>query len=271
MMKIGIAFVLASTIVFGCGGSQSASTNSPTTMSAAFPKGVDTDAKITWALSDPLRDANAKKRDVYRHPRETLTFFGLKDNMHVIELWPGSGWYTEILAPILAEHGQLTVTDAPNKKIASHPETFGHLDIKSASPNNINLGPDESADMVVTFRNMHNWVGAHIEGQMLAAVFKVLKHGGVFGMTDHRAKADADPSKAGDTGYLREDWAIKTVEAAGFKLAEKSEINANPKDTKDYPGGVWNLPPVLRAGATDRAKYEAIGESDRMTLKFIKP
>ena len=137
----------------------------------------------------------------------------------------------------------------------------------------MSFGAPESADMVVTFRNFHNWVGDPVMDKLLAASFAVLKHGGVLGVTDHRAAPGTapDPKVIGDTGYVTESYVVETIEKAGFKLAGRSEINANPKDTKDYPKGVWTLPPVYELGDQDHAKYQAIGESDRMTLRFVKP
>lgn len=285
-MRKNVLVFLALSALIACGGA-SATSSSQTT--AAMPKAGDVDGKITWAMAGAHRLDSAKKRDAFRHPKETLEFFGLKDDMHVVELWPGAGaWYTEILGPVLAERGELTITnysaEGPadsyavkdskklTEKLASAPQVFGKVRVKTvALPDSVNLGVDESADLVLTFRNLHNWVEDKSEMKVISAAFKVLKHGGTFGVVDHRAKPDADPTKAGDTGYLPEAWVIKTVEGAGFKLAAKSEINANPKDTKDHPKGVWNLPPVLTGGDADRAKYEAIGESDRMTLRFIKP
>ena len=137
----------------------------------------------------------------------------------------------------------------------------------------ISFGPPESADMVLTFRNFHNWVGDPVMEKLLAASFVVLKHGGVLGLTDHRAAPGtaADPKVIGDSGYVPEAYVVETIEKAGFKLAGRSEVNANPKDTKDYPKGVWTLPPTYIQGDQDRARYQAIGESDRMTLRFVKP
>jgi len=243
----------------GCGGPSVAAR--PANSS---PLGDDIQGTVERALAGEWRGAEARQRDVYRHPKETLAFFGLKDAMHVVEISPGSGWYTAILAPVLAPSGRVTVTSGFDE-LAKHPEIFGHVEVTSSSQ----FGADGSADMVLTFRNMHNWVGAHSEQEVLARVFAVLKPGGILGLVDHRAKADAVPPGAG--GYLREDWVIAQVEKAGLRFVAKSEINANPRDTTDHPKGVWTLPPTYALGDVDRAKYEAIGESDRMTLKFVKP
>jgi predicted methyltransferase len=270
----------------GCGTSSAAPPATASTDSAS----AATEAKIKSALAGPHRLPKETPRDVYRHPLETLTFFGLKDDMNVVELSPGGGWYTAVLAPVLAEKGKLAIAGGdPNgppesegtknakklqERFAAHPEAFGKVETRIIKPKeDIVLGPPGSADMVVTFRNFHNWVEGGTDAKMLKAIFDVLKHGGILGLTDHRAKPDAatDPKTIENTGYVPEAFVVKAIEAAGFKLVAKSEVNANPKDTKDYPKGVWTLPPTFELGETDKAKYEAIGESDRMTLKFVKP
>ncbi len=198
--------------------------------------------------------------------------------MTVVELAPGGGWYSAVLAPVLRERGKLVVAGGEENmqellpRIKASP-VFDKVQTIIVSRDKPVLGPPESADMVVTFRNFHNWVGANSTDAILVAAFAVLKHGGVFGLTDHRAGpgTSASPKVVGATGYVPEDAVVQIVEKVGFKLAAKSEVNANPKDTKDYPKGVWTLPPTYELGATDHAKYEAIGESDRMTLKFAKP
>jgi predicted methyltransferase len=268
-----------------CGGGQS----EPTTPAAENgTKNTATEAKLRASLDRPDRPAAEKARDPWRHPVETLSFFGLRDDMTVIELWPGGGWYTQVLAPVLAENGKLIVTNFdPNgpadypptkygkrlaERLEKSPDLFGKVDVRLVHPpDDISLGPDNSADLVLTFRNFHGWLQDGIAPKILAAAFKVLKPGGVLGITEHRAKPDQDASKAGETGYVPEGTVIGMTQAAGFKLVDQSEINANPKDTKDYPAGVWTLPPTLKLGDKDRAKYEAIGESDRMTLRFVKP
>jgi predicted methyltransferase len=256
---------------------------------AAEVKG-SSDAALRQSLAGPQRTEKEKKRDAYRHPKETLEFFGLKDDMTVVEISPGEGWYTAVLAPVLRDHGKLFVAGGdpngdPNAEGTKHaqaladrfqkmPKVFDKVGLVVLKRDqDWVLGPPESADMVLTFRNFHNWVEAGMTDKVLGAMFKVLKHGGVLGLTDHRANpgAPTDPKTVGDTGYVPEDFVVKVVEGAGFKLAGKSDVNANPKDTKDYPKGVWTLPPTYELGETDHAKYEAIGESDRMTLKFVKP
>ncbi|HEX8790385.1 MAG TPA: hypothetical protein VF765_05490 [Polyangiaceae bacterium] len=259
----------------------------PSASSAGTPDAA-TDAKLRASLTGGQRTDKEKARDVYRHPLETLEFFGLRDDMTVVEISPGGGWYTAVLAPVLRDKGKLFVAGGdPNgdpksegardakalqARFQQMPQAFDRVQPVVVKPD-VSFGPAESADMVLTFRNFHNWVGDPIMDKILAASFAVLKHGGVLGVTDHRAKpgGPTDAKTVGDTGYIPEDYVIQTIEHAGFKLAGKSEVNANPKDTKDYPKGVWTLPPTYELGDQDHAKYEAIGESDRMTLKFVKP
>jgi predicted methyltransferase len=275
-------------LAVACGGGAATSPPATPATSAAAVKG-SIDAEIAQSLTGAQRTEKEKKRDVYRHPKETLEFFGLKDDMTVVEISPGEGWYSAVLAPVLRDHGKLVVAGGdPNgdpksegtknaqalvDRFQKTPQAFDKVQSVVLKKDSWVLGAPESADMVLTFRNFHNWVEAGMTDKVLAAAFTVLKHGGILGLTDHRAKAGGptDPKVVGDTGYVPEDLVIKLVEGAGFKLADKSDVNANPKDTKDYPKGVWTLPPTYELGDTDHAKYEAIGESDRMTLKFVKP
>ena len=244
------------------------------------------DANLDAAIAGKWRDPKNVARDKYRHPKQTLEFFGLKPGMSLIEITPGGGWYSEILAPYLKNNGTYTAAvvkpkkkegedaqdmDALHKKFAADAAEYGEAKFVEYDGKAPNFGPDNSADMVVTFRNVHNWVMADTEQQMFKAFFAVLKPGGVLGITDHRAAAGADLAKIKQSGYLPEAFVIKLATDAGFKLAGKSEVNANPKDTKDYPEGVWTLPPTFALKDKDHAKYAAIGESDRMTLKFVKP
>jgi predicted methyltransferase len=259
----------------------------PTSIEAVAAPARD---EIRGAVAGPERSERERARDVYRHPAETLEFFGVHPSMTVVELWPGGGWYTAILAPLLHDRGRLIVASgdpsgAPKAeptedgkaflaRRSRQPDPFGRVTwVPVPSTGEIELGPPESADVVVTFRNLHTFVWLGREQAVLDAAFRVLRHGGVFGLTDHRAPPDrpADPKLMGDTGYIPEAFAVQVVEKAGFRLMGRSEINANPKDTKDYEGGVWALPPTYTNGAKDHARYEAIGESDRMTLKFVKP
>jgi len=224
-------------------------------------------------------------RDGYRHPRQTLQFFGLAPQQTVIEITPGNGWYSEWLAPLLKEHGQYvaavqapTVSDYARKneeklkaKFAAAPAQYAKATVLEFDPKAPVFGKPGSADTVLTFRNVHNWVLADTASKTFEAFFKVLKPGGVLGVVDHRAKNGASLEDIKHSGYLTTDYVVKLATDAGFTLEGQSEINANPKDTKDYPEGVWTLPPALTLGEKDRAKYVAIGESDRMTLRFVKP
>lgn len=245
-----------------------------------------TDAKIEWALAGHHRSEKNKARDRYRHPKETLAFFGVKEDSSVLELWPGGGWYTEVLAPLLHDNGKLVVTNfdeanAPvpifkrfakeyREKLAASPAIYNKVHIVTVNPPaTLDLGAPGSMDVVLTFRNLHNWVDAGYVDQVLGAAFKVLKPGGFLGIEDHRASEGANPKA--ENGYLPESFVKAACEKVGFVLDAKSDINANPADTKDYPEGVWTLPPSLRLGEKDRAKYERIGESDRLTMRFRKP
>ena len=244
------------------------------------------DAKLDTVIAGKWRDPKNVARDKYRHPKQTLEFFGLKPSMSLIEITPGGGWYSEILAPYLNGSGTYTAAvvkpkkkegedaqdmDAIHKKFAGDATEYGNAKFVEFDGKAPNLGPDNSADMVVTFRNVHNWVMADTAPLMFKAFYSVLKPGGVLGITDHRANKGADLAKIKQSGYLPEDFVIKLATDAGLKLVAKSEINANPKDTKDYPEGVWTLPPTFALKDKDHDKYAAIGESDRMTLKFVKP
>jgi predicted methyltransferase len=242
--------------------------------------------KLDMVLAGAWRSDGNKARDKYRHPKETLEFFGLKPGMTLIELTPGGGWYAEVLAPLMKGSGNYVAAivtpkkkegedaqdmDALSKKFAGDSTEYGDAKVEQFDVNAPNLGAPGSADMVVTFRNVHNWVMGDAAPGMFKAIFDVLKPGGVLGVTDHRAAPGADLEKIKQSGYLPEDFVIKLATDAGFKLDAKSEINANPKDTKDYPEGVWTLPPSLALKGKDQDKYLAIGESDRMTLRFVKP
>ena len=237
-------------------------------------------------VGDHRAPAN-KARDKYRHPKETLLFFGLRPDLTVVEISPGSGWYTEILAPVLHDAGQYFVAvsaitektpealrqndTAYRGMLAAAPDLYGKVTLSVLSPGALRVAPPGSADLVLTFRNVHNWAKAGRADAMFKAFFEALKSGGTLGVVEHRARPDASFQQQIDSGYMTEAYVVDTAQQAGFKLVNKSEINANPKDTKDHPGGVWTLPPTLRYGDENREKYLAIGESDRMTLKFVKP
>lgn len=239
---------------------------------------------IEEAVVSGYRNPENVKRDIHRHPADTLKFFGLSPEMTVVEISPGQGWYMEILAPLLVERGHyvmaMPVGDRPyfktNEEIINslktkYPNVGNKIETALFSPpTTIKLPADNSADMVLTFRNVHNWMTAKGDKEAFKAFFKVLKPGGILGVVEHRALPTQEDPLA-KSGYVREQDVIELAAQAGFKLVGTSEINANPKDTKDHPEGVWTLPPSLKLGEKNKDKYLAIGESDRMTLKFMKP
>jgi predicted methyltransferase len=247
----------------------------------------DAGALINKALAGDHRSERNRARDVYRHPRETLLFFGLRLDMHVAEVWPGGGWYSEVLAPALRVHGRYYaahyhVDDNTHRyyqnsqrgfveKLGQRPDLYDKVVVTGLLPPHLEMAPKGSLDLVLTFRNVHNWTQEGFDTQMFKAFFDALKPGGVLGVVEHRAPEGTSLTDMKRSGYMTEAYVIGLAQAAGFRLAEKSEVNANPKDTKNHPRGVWTLPPSLRLGETDRAKYLEIGESDRMTLRFAKP
>ena len=250
----------------------------------AYPSGK---AAIQAAMKGKHRKPGAADRDKYRHPAETLDFFGFKPTMTVLDIGPGEGWYTELLAPALAKSGKYFATmgnpeGAPEMRVtlnAQHfkafldkaPELYGKVQTLVVDSKAPKLdSKDDSLDMALIMRGVHGMKNGGTFDAWLAEIHRALKPGGVLGIEEHRAAANADAAESAKKGYMPEKWVIDQVQAAGFKLAGKSEINANPKDTKDYADGVWTLPPTLRLGDKDREKYLAIGESDRMTLKFVK-
>ncbi|MGY2171351.1 class I SAM-dependent methyltransferase [Pseudomonas gingeri] len=246
---------------------------------------VISDAQYAKVLAGSWRAPENSVRDVYRHPRQTLQFFGLRANQTVIEITPGGGWYSEVLAPLLKDHGQYIAAvqaasssdyarrsaDGLKQKFAEDPTHYAKAAVVEFDPQAPVLGKPDSADRVLTFRNVHNWVMADDAPAMFSAFFKVLKPGGVLGVVDHRARDGADLESIRQSGYLPTAYVVKLATDAGFVLEGQSEINANPRDTKDYAAGVWTLPPSLRLGEQDKARYLAIGESDRLTLRFVKP
>ena len=240
------------------------------------------------ALAGEHRAEANRARDKYRNPRETLSFFGLKPDMTVVEIWPGSGWYSEILAPVLKDKGTLYLAGVAIENPALHnwqresrvkqeaayakrPTLYGKPIFTSFGPPQwVAIAPAGLADMVLTFRNVHNWSAQKSDGAAFKAFFDALKPGGILGVVEHRAHPGTSFEQQIKSGYMTEAYVIELAKKAGFKLVGKSEVNANPKDTKDHPNGVWTLPPMSR-GRLDPEKYLAIGESDRMTLKFEKP
>ena len=244
-------------------------------------------ARLNDVIHGEQRSEANIARDGYRHPWDTLEFFGMQPDMTVIELWPGGGWYTEIIGPALKGTGTLVAASfgmdsspeyrprlhkALLEKVAGNPEAYGSVKVTDWNPpEKSSLGPDGSADMVVTFRNTHGWINSGIEKDVFRAIAAVLKPGGVLGLVQHRAAEGADPAESAKKGYVPQAHVIALAEAAGLVFEASSEINANPQDTKDYEKGVWTLPPSLTLGEQDQDKYLAIGESDRMTLRFRKP
>ena len=254
---------------------------------ALAQKAPDVASMIEAAANGAHRSDANKARNQYRHPVETLSFFGLKPTMTVVEISPGAGWYTEVLAPVLKDKGRYVAAHnnpmgSPGaqrqrtaflEKIQANPEVYGKVAVTSFGKGiEGNIAAPGSADMVLTFRNVHNWMGAGFAPQAFQAFHAALKPGGVLGVVEHRMPEDRpDTDENRTSGYVKVSEVIRLAEAAGFKLAGQSEVNANPKDTADHPKGVWTLPPNFAMGDTDREKYAAIGESDRMTLKFVKP
>jgi predicted methyltransferase len=248
---------------------------------------------LLWAVQGPWRID--PERDRYRHPVETLNFFGLRPNMDVVEILPGRGWYTSILAPYLAKGGgklhvasfnPLTASDSEiatlqefKDRFMKDPATFGEIDLKIISPKSPPLGPENSADMVLVMRNVHTFMAERYVDKAFRDFFAVLKPGGILGIEEHRGKSTGSQDPQAGDGYVQEAYVKLLAQDAGFDFLGSSEINANPKDTKNHPFGVWTLPPVLRSAPLghapdpkfDSAKYKEIGESDRMTLKFRKP
>jgi len=254
-------------------------------ISPTFAAGTAIDPALTAAIASPERSANFVARDGARHPAEELTFFGLKANQNVLELWPGAGYWTEILAPYLSLKGQYgvvlpfpgddkeedQVVKRWHDRIAPHKGRYGTISESMLGPKHLEIAPPNSVDLILTFRNLHNWMEAGYADEALAACFKALKPGGILGVEDHRGRTDTQQDPKAESGYVREDYAIALAKKAGFEFVGHSEVNANPRDTKDYPKGVWTLPPTLTLGDQDRAKYVAIGESDNFVLKFRKP
>jgi predicted methyltransferase len=254
--------------------------------SAARDDSATAGAALQTVVAGEHRSAANKARDAHRHPVETLGFFGITPQSTVVELWPFGGWYTEILAPYVRDKGvyyaaamdpastnaqDLRYNESLNRILAARPDLYGKVRMSVLAKGKMEIAPAGTADLVVSFRNIHNWVWAGIDKDVFAAAFKALKPGGVLGIVEHRHSDPNYEPKTPGQAYVGEEWAVKQIEAAGFKLAARSNINNNPKDTKDHPRGVWTLPPNYAAGDQDRAKYTAIGESDRFTLKFVKP
>jgi predicted methyltransferase len=245
---------------------------------------ITPDPALQSAVADRARTATFVSRDAARHPVEELTFFGLKPNMTVVELWPGGGYWTEILGPYLAKSGSYYValnppgnpeeekeTAAWRVRVAAHKDRWGTLHETTLGAGHFEIAPAGSADMVLTFRNLHNWMDGGYVQQALEACYRALKPGGILGIEDHRGSNDKAQDPKAKDGYVRQDYAIALAKKAGFVLVGTSEIDANPRDTKNWVDGVWTLPPTLSQGDKDRARYVAVGEADNFVLKFAKP
>jgi len=286
---------VAALFLAACGGETAP--DAPPQEDAAAPSREEMLAAV---LAGDHRTEAERARDRYRNPAETLLFFGVEPDMTVVEVWPGGGWYTQVIAPYLKAGGGTYYAasfdpESDSERVqaglaafreayADKPEIYGEINMTALSGDAI--APDGSADVVLTFRNVHNWIGRGSAAEYFAKFHRALKPGGVLGVVDHRADGAPEGDDASDfvyedgsAGYVLEADVIALAVAAGFELAERSEINANPKDSKNHPFGVWTLPPTRRSSAVrgeedpdfDRSAYDAIGESDRMTLKFVKP
>jgi predicted methyltransferase len=255
------------------------------------------DARIEQAMFGDHRSEANIARNRYRHPVGTLTFLGVEDGMTVMEIWPGGGWYTEVIAPVMRHHGQFIVAgydvDVPDQpeyryslqmdlldKFSATPGIYDQVAVAAFSPpESASLGEAESVDVVLTFRNMHGWISAGLAEMVMAEFARVLKPGGILGVVQHRAENGSDAKVTSKNGYVSEQAMIALAGGAGLYLEARSEVNANPRDTKDHEAGVWTLPPGLRLCrdvegedeiAACRKKYQELGESDRMTLRFRK-
>jgi predicted methyltransferase len=247
------------------------------------------DLTLDAAVGNPARTAKFVDRDKARHPLDELAFFGVTPQSTVVEIWPGGGYWTEILAPFLHDHGVYYVAlqgkggseaaaDEAEKlnalirsKLDGDKATYGKVIATALGVAEDEVAPEGSADFILTFRNLHNWLEQGFAPEALAAFYRALKPGGVLGIEDHRGQRDGPQDPKAADGYVRQDYAIALAEKAGFRFEGSSEIDANPKDTANWPKGVWTLPPTFALGDQDRAKYAAIGEADNFVLKFRKP
>lgn len=287
------AFFLAGLLLAACSDGQapqdSAQATSPGEVSQETSPTSGGLEQLSFAsiLAGDHRSDKNRARDAFRHPQQTLEFLGLRPDMTVVEIWPGGGWYMEVVAPYLrvegtyyaagfdqdaeAEYYQRAIKGLSDK-LAARPDLYSQVVVTELAEGKLEIAPNGSADMVLTFRNVHNWLDdGDFAAQAFGAMYQALKPGGVLGVIEHRGDPDRPQDPDGKSGYVTEKLVIDLAEAAGFQLADRSEINANPKDTKDYSRGVWTLPPTLTRGDKKRDKYLAIGESDRMTLKFVRP
>lgn len=263
---------------------------------APLPKAGRGPMTIAEAVAGDWRLPADRARDVWRHPAESLAFWGLKPGQTVVEFWPGAGWYTDIIAPFLADTGgklyaanlevgepgdpaAKEVVEAFRHKIEADRRRYGQVEITAFGPTSGPVAPAQSADLVLFLRNLHNWMAAGIVEKAFRDAFAALKPGGVLGVEEHRAVAGGVQDALAEDGYVQQAYVVQLAEETGFKLDKASEINANPKDDHDHPFGVWTLPPIRRTSprgqpddpSFDRGPYDAVGESDRMTLRFVKP
>jgi len=242
------------------------------------------DPALSAAVASPARTASFVVRDAARHPAEELTFFGLTPSMTVVELWPAGGYWTEILGAYLKPRGHYYISIQPagdpeddattaklQARIAAQGDRLGKITQTRLGAGQFDIAPAGSADLVLTFRNLHNWMDGGFAEQALAACFRALKPGGILGIEEHRGRNDVAQDPKAKNGYVRQDYTIALAKKAGFVLVDSSEINANPRDTKDWVDGVWTLPPTLSQGDKDKARYLAVGEADNFVLKFRKP
>src|SRR6202047_1427523 len=252
---------------------------------AATSSRQTTAAALTGILAADYRSEENRARDRYRHPKETLLFFGIRPEMSVLEVWPEPGWYTEVIAPLVRDKGKyyaaVIAADPESKyitqrlekyrqKLAERADLYDHVAVVSFPADGSGAVPRAWLAMVVPFRNIHNWMSRGSTAQAFATMYRALRPGGVLGVVEHRGNPAVAQDPQAKSGYVNEDYAIKLIEAQGFRLVAKSQENANPRDTKDYEQGVWTLPPTYRLGDKDHDKYAAIGESDRFTLRFVK-
>jgi predicted methyltransferase len=251
---------------------------------SAASAAASADPALASAVASPTRGPAAVARDSVRHPIEELTFFGISPNLSVVELWPGGGYWTDILGPYLAPHGHYTIALPPGgnseedgqaqrlrARIAAQKDRFGAIQETTLGRGHFDIAPPGSADLVLTFRNLHNWMDGGYADEALAAIFKALKPGGILGMEEHRGRNDRPQDPKAQSGCVRQDYAIALAKKAGFQVVASSEMNANPRDTKNWVDGVWTLPPTLSQGDKDRARYVAVGEADNFVIKFRKP
>lgn len=256
----------------------------------------DSAADLRAAVAGEWRPPADRARDAWRHPVESLAFWGLRAGQTVVEFWPGAGWYTDIIAPFLAATGgklyaahmqvgenadpaTREIVEAYRRRLASNRKLYGDVEITAFGPTSGPVAPAGSADLVLFLRNLHNWMAAGIAEKAFRQAYAALKPGGFLGIEEHRANPGGVPDVLAEDGYVQQAYAVQLAQEAGFVLDAASEINANPNDTRDHPFGVWTLPPVRRSSprgepadpSFDRARYDAVGESDRMTLRFVKP